>query len=339
MSQLPDNSAQSRDEQAAGWCLALAEAELPPPVRAAFDRWIADPDNERAFAEAAAAWQLIDLAAGTPDLVGMRRAALRDFALASGPWYRRVPAWAGAIAAVLLVAILSVAILYRPVQVYQTGIGERRIAMLDDGSKLSLDADTEVDVRLSRGRRDLTLLRGRAKFDVAHDPLRPFAVAAGDKIVVATGTSFSVEMLDRKVHVLLYEGHVAVLDGHDAQPVPRQNGGALRAIAADQGLSPGKELIAPFGAAATATVGPADEQRSASWESGQLSFDDEPLATAVERINRYSKDKIVIGDGAAAIRVNGVFKAGDTDAFVEGVAAIGSLKAARDAGKITLIKE
>lgn len=332
-------SPQSPDEQAARWCLAFAEGDLSPSARAAFDRWIADPINEQAFAEAAAVWNLVDVAATTPELVIMRRAALSDFARATAPWHRRIPAWAGAIAAMLLVAIVSTAIFYRPVEIYRTGIGERRIAMLADGSKLSLDADTEVDVRLSRGRRDLTLVRGRAKFDVAHDPLRPFAVAAGDKIVVATGTSFSVEMLDRKVHVLLYEGHVAVLDGHDARPVPRQGGDAVRRTAADQGLVPGKELIAPFGPAATATIAPADEQRSASWEGGQLSFDDEPLASAVERVNRYAREKIAIDDRAAAIRVNGVFKAGDTDAFVEGVSAVGSLRASRDGERILLRKE
>src|SRR3546814_17339617 len=47
-------------------------------------------------------------------------------------------------------------------------------------------------------------------------PLRPFSVAAAGKIVVATGTEFSVELLGRETRVILYEGHVAVLNGSAA---------------------------------------------------------------------------------------------------------------------------
>src|SRR3546814_18739257 len=82
---------------------------------------------------------------------------------------------------------------------YQTEVGERRVALLDDQSRLSLDADSLVEVDMSDRQRELTLVRGRAKFDVAKDPLRTFTVVAGDKMVVATGTSFSVEMVGKAV--------------------------------------------------------------------------------------------------------------------------------------------
>src|SRR3546814_14684556 len=65
------------------------------------------------------------------------------------------------------------------------------------------------------------------------DPLRPFSVAAAGKIVVATGTEFSVELLGRETRVILYEGHVAVLNGSaatrdtlklfDEKPAPRSD--------------------------------------------------------------------------------------------------------------------
>src|SRR3546814_12464145 len=62
---------------------------------------------------------------------------------------------------------------------------------------------------------------------------RPFSVAAAGKIVVATGTEFSVELLGRETRVILYEGHVAVLNGSaatrdtlklfDKKPAPRSD--------------------------------------------------------------------------------------------------------------------
>ena len=55
-------------------------------------------------------------------------------------------------------------------------------------AKISLDSDTLIEVAYSDERRSLTLLSGRAKFDVAKDPRRPFTVRAHGRLVVATGT-------------------------------------------------------------------------------------------------------------------------------------------------------
>src|SRR3546814_1402664 len=89
---------------------------------------------------------------------------------------------------------------------YATEIGERQLAVLEDGSQVSLDAATKVNVRMKEAGRQVELLAGRAKFDVAKDPQRPFTVAAGDKLVVAVGTSFSVALIDGQVRVILYAG-------------------------------------------------------------------------------------------------------------------------------------
>jgi len=329
-----------RDEQAAYWCLSLAEGALLPDDRAAFDLWLAEPDNARAFTEAADIWDAVDDVSNRPELIHLRSAALEAFRRANRrQWTRRLGrGWirSGAVAASLVIAALIAILFYTPTHVYRTGVGERQVAMLEDGSKLSLDADTEVHVRMERARRQLDLVRGRAKFDVAKDPLRPFSVMAGDKIVVATGTAFTVEMLERQVHVLLYEGHVAVLDRDSHAPVTRTGSRPGSEAAADQMLLPGRELVVPLGAA-SGTVLAADVPQSLGWEAGQLIFDDEPLTSAVARVNRYSQVKLVVGDpGAAATRVNGVFTAGDTDAFIEAVTALAPVRAVRGDGDIIL---
>jgi transmembrane sensor len=328
-----------RDEQAGYWCLSLAEGPLTPADQAAFDRWLAEPDNAQAFADASDVWDAIDDISNRPELIHLRGAALETFRRANRQRWTRPAAprwaWSGAVATCLVVAALAAILLHVPTQIYRTGIGERQLAMLEDGSKLSLDADTEVDVRMARGRRELVLVRGRAKFDVAKDPLRPFSVTAGDKMVVATGTAFTVEMLDRHVHVLLYEGHVAVLDRDSRTPIIRAEPRHGNKAAADQMLVPGRELVMPLGAGG-GTLETADVPQSLSWETGQLIFDDEPLASAVARVNRYSKEKVRVGDaGAAAAHVSGVFTAGDTDAFVEAVTALAPVRAARGDGEIT----
>ncbi|MDG2535361.1 FecR domain-containing protein [Sphingomonas sp. HITSZ_GF] len=333
-----DTSSSDRDEQAALWCQALAEGALAPASQASFDRWIADPENARAFDEATQVWNAMEEVSNLPELIQLRRAALDSFGRASRDrWPRRIAPrwyWFGAVAACLVMTLmLSLVLLQDPAQAYQTGLGERRVAMLEDGSKLSLDADTRLDVRMHKDRRELTLTQGRAKFDVAKDPLRPFSVTVGDKIVVATGTSFSVEILDGQVHVLLYEGRVVVLDRASHKPVPQRMAGIT---APDDQLLPGRELVVAAGAASQALVEEADLPQSLSWETGQLNFDDEPLSTAVLRMNRYSATKLAVGDAAAAsARVNGVFTAGDVDAFIEAVTALAPVRAVPSDGIVT----
>src|SRR3546814_15503788 len=125
------------------------------------------------------------------------------------------------------------------------------------------------------------------------DPLRPFSVAAAGKIVVATGTEFSVELLGRETRVILYEGHVAVLNGSaatrdtlklfDEKPAPRSDYPML---------DPGNELIVHHAAtpriddrATMAIERPASLDPSTDWESGQLVFDNEPPTILAPRPN------------------------------------------------------
>jgi transmembrane sensor len=57
-----------------------------------------------------------------------------------------------------------------------------------------------------------------------------------------------------------------------------------------------------------------------SWRQGKLIFDDEPLVSALARMQRYSRLEVTLGDPALAdIRVSGVFNAGDMSAFVGAV--------------------
>lgn len=336
-----DFAPQGRDEQAAEWCMRLAEAPLAADEHQAFDAWMLTPANARAFEEAVVVWQGAEVVAEKPELLHIRVEALESYRRAnkrrwslpvSGRWY----GVAGVAGAILLVVMTSYMMLRNPMQIYETSIDERRVVMLDDGSRLSLDAATSVHVRLRDDRRELRLTRGRAKFDVAKSPLRPFSVLAGDKLVVATGTSFSVELLRRQVRVMLYEGHVSVLEQPSSAAKPRPVRLMSSGVPADQALTPGRELVAPI-ATPIGSVVANDMSRSLSWEAGQLSFENEPLSTAVERVNRYRRQKLVIADQATAnLHVNGVFTAGDDDAFIEGVAALYPVQIVRANGQVTL---
>ncbi|WP_226468805.1 FecR family protein [Luteimonas panaciterrae] len=316
-------------ERASAWCLRLAEGELSANEQADLQAWLdADPQHHDLLTAAQRAWRITGEQPTHPRMQALRRAALED-AHASRRARRRTAMLATA--ACCLLAVGLVWWWWMP-RVYQTGIGERTSVTLADGSTLLLDAATRVEVRIRAQRRDLRLEYGRATFAVAKDPSRPFSVSAGDSTVIATGTRFSVERLPRQLRVVLYEGRVEVAD----------NGVAASGIAHtdanhNRTLTPGQELIASSDATRDTRIARVDTGNARAWERGLLVFRDESLDLAVARVNRYSRQTLRIGDTAASrIRISGVFKAGDTPAFVAGVTSAFPLRANRGDDAIVL---
>lgn len=338
----PDIRSDEAREPAVAWCLQVANGPLTADEQAAFQAWLReDPRHQVRFDEAVAIWQAAEDQAFSADMIGLRAQALDSLRQANRRRWRRGPgvrAFA-AMAAAVVVVCAGVWLHWAP-DVYATGIGERQVVALEDGSKVSLDADTEVRVRYVGDRRELWLERGRASFTVAHDPLRPFSVEAAGKTVVATGTRFSVERLGREVRVVLFEGRVVVLEDrpdHNGAPTPVRIAGT--APAAEQGLRPGGELVIATETGAASLV-EADMGRSLAWEGGELVFADEPLARAIARVNRYADQPVTVGDAAAGqVRISGVFNAGDVPAFVEGVTAAFPVEARTTATGVVLSHE
>lgn len=318
------------DEQAAEWCLRLSEGPLDETEQVAFDQWIDREGNDAAFQDQLRLWDLVELARHTPEMSCLRAQSVATHpAGARRAWFAQVrPYWrqvgALATAAMLAMAVWTGFRSYASDN-YATAVGEHKVATLDDGSRLTLDARSSVTVRMADERRELSLERGRAKFDVAYDPLRPFVVTVGDRKVIATGTAFSVERIGVQVRVILYEGHVAIV-APGVEGVPSQ----LR--------TPGYALTLPPPGYASASKETVDIARSLNWEQGQLDFQGETLAAAAERINRYAKIPIEIAPDARDIQVTGVFSAGQTDAFVEGVSHVHGLHVRREAGQIVLAR-
>ena len=308
-------------EEAAFWCFRLADGGMSDAEQKAFDGWLSRSDGcRRAFDATVRAWHGVDEIRMQPGLLALRSAALADFGAANRRrWSPRVRLLQPllALAASLLLALLGYGVYSQAAYTtYLTRTGERRLVLLDDGSRLSLDADTSVKVHYTRARRELQLLYGRAKFDVARNSLRPFTVTAGSRIVVATGTEFSVELLTRQLHVILYEGRVNVVTP------PGADGGGRPRPASETPLQPGRELVANLDTNRI-RVQPSGQDDSLSWEAGFLTFANEPLHSAVERINRYTASKFAVADAdTARLLVSGVYPTANPDAFAEGVTGV-----------------
>jgi transmembrane sensor len=115
----------------------------------------------------------------------------------------------GLAASLLVGAVVASLWLFSPGgSAYRTAVGGLEAVPLRDGSKVTLNTDTDVRIELSPSERRVDLRRGEAFFDVAHDATRPFVVRAGDKRVVAVGTKFSVRRDGNEMWVVVTEGMV-----------------------------------------------------------------------------------------------------------------------------------
>ena len=347
-----------RAERAADWAAQLADGPVTPARQAAFEAWLnEDPVNGETLEEIIGAWRAVEHYATAEPMMALREQALASARRSAQsrarqspfrwlPW-RAVAAAAAAIAAVVIGATGWT--LAQPVT-YATGLDERRVVALADGSHLSLDADSEVQVRYTSNERRLWLKRGRAQFEVAKNPLRPFSVQASNDVVVATGTAFSVELVDKQVRVVLYEGHVALLQRDPDGPKPILT---TQGAHAERLLVPGREIILSADAVHVSTdgrptqplrssvagVASTDPVRSLAWKEGQLAFQDEPLSVVAERMNRYTDTPLRVTDPeTAGTRISGVFRAGDTEALIEGLSANFTIQSRNDGRSIILFK-
>lgn len=323
-------------EIAARWFLRLADDDASDKDKRAFEKWMAaDERNRRDFYSVAETWGAMDglIAEHRHEMQAMVMRDTRDAMHERQKGMQRRGLLAASLAAFAVTAIGGGTWFARQPSSYSTGLGERRAIRLADGSTISLDANTSVRVRLSEDERKLWLDAGRARFNVAHDPLRPFSVTAGDRVVVATGTSFSIEHLSDQVRILLYEGSVTILN----KGAPAAASSIRSPTTATRNIKAGQELILAKGDnLAKAPTETPDLTLSSSWESGLLSFDATPLTAAVERMNRYSDRKIIVAPSAANLRVSGVFKSDDNQGFIEGVTVVLPVTAREEGNTIVL---
>ncbi|ESQ79226.1 FecR domain-containing protein [Asticcacaulis sp. YBE204] len=328
---------------AAHWYALLATGPLSAAEQYELQAWLAqNPDHADALKEATRIWDSFEVETLPTEFDVQRSAALSRLAASKRKNARQrtrrfwIPS---AIAACLVLAVGmggTVAFLKarEPVR-YATAAGESRVVVLNDGSRVTLDADTAIKVQFRSNIRQVWLTKGRANFEVAGNPVRPFTVDATERTVVATGTEFTVEKMSAELRVVLYEGHVAIMA---KKMLPNGPGSSVTGAESytEATLEPGSTYVYSTIAKAT-RIAPLKKSDDLDWQKGILAFDKEPLPLAIERANRYSKDKIVLKDVKQKdIKVSGVFKAGDQAAFVDGVATFNGLKSRESKGGYTL---
>lgn len=185
---------------------------------------------------------------------------------------------------------------------YATGIGEQKTIVLSDGSSVQMNARSALSVKFDRMQRLISLFEGQATFTVAHDPARPFLVAAADGQTKATGTVFDVDMRPQEVAVTVLEGAVSVttnaVEDHPVSASLNQ-----RVLYTDDGMIlPAEEV---------------DADIETAWRRGKLVFNNRRLAEVVAEVERYRRGKIVlVGSSLQQLFVTGLFDLTDPESVL-----------------------
>lgn len=288
-------------KEATTWFVALQSEQCDAGRRQRFDQWLnEDPENCQAYRDVEQLWGSMDTLkiCQPPELKAARSA--------------KPAAWRNG--KTVIPVLLASALIggwwqdyTAPVELYQTGIGQRKTLELADGSRLKLNTASRAQVRISWCRRDVNLQQGEALFTVAHQLWRPFTVQAGNVAIDDIGTVFNVRHTAGTVAVSVLEGEVSLRNNR------HRFGESLKAGFSRQSRLDGRWLPAE----------PANIDQTTAWTQGKLLFNHMPLAAVVAEMERYHPVHFVFADASLSKQtLSGSFDATDLKPFLQALERI-----------------
>ncbi|BFM17015.1 pyoverdine signaling pathway anti-sigma factor FpvR [Maricurvus nonylphenolicus] len=333
-------------QEACAWLVRLDQRDLSEQETQEFQAWVTRSDFHRDYLlKAAANWdsmaileelaEMFPISDNKSELKGFY-ASICSVLTAFGERVRMTMFASGAVAVSVLLALVLLnstaleGLLYsKPVQRnFVTAVGERANFVLEDGTSVTLNTNSRVNVEYTRSRRVVKLLRGEINVDVAKEPQRPFLVYAGKGMVWAVGTAFNVRSEAERVEVTVTEGTVKVyadVSSKDSEPRLSVDAEVQFNNLHESNV---REAILDAGYVAQYSnvieshtfVEPEDLNRKLAWREGNLIFKGETLEEALKEFSRYTDQKFVIVDASISqIRIGGYFKTDDIDALLGGL--------------------
>lgn len=281
-------------ERAVDWIVLLTSGQATDQDRQRFEHWLAShPEHARAWAEVDGIMRqpLARLRGAADAAPGPARAARAALLQGSGLDRRRVLKLAMLFSGVSAGALIADR--YIPLAglsaTYSTRTGERQTYALEDGSMLTLNARSAVDVRYDDLRRTVVLRQGGLYAEARSDS-RPFVVQTRHGAVSGGESHLAVSQFDTYAVASALENMLTLHPEHGAPMALPQ--AATAAFDRDRAWQ-------------------RDDAAQASWRSGILSVRDARLAEVIEQLRAYQPGVIRLSPQAGALRVFGVFRLDD----------------------------
>ncbi|MGB6103870.1 MAG: FecR domain-containing protein [Pusillimonas sp.] len=192
---------------------------------------------------------------------------------------------------------------------YSTARGERQDLTLPDGTLLSLNTASAIDLQFTEYERRVLVRAGEVLITTAADRApspRPFIVQTSEGSVRALGTQFLVRRLE---HTSPVQIAVQVFDGV-VEIMPDSGTGPLRLDAGRQARFTRYEVQAPVDA----------DPQAASWHRGLLVAERLRLEDFLAEVGRHRPGVLRCDPAVANLIVSGVYPLQDTDAILTSLA-------------------
>lgn len=275
-------------QQAADWLIRFSEheeGEAPDAaLKAAWRQWCdQDERHERVYRQMHQLWTSATL---TPAATQRKSRPQRFLSIA------------------LLAGLLGVVASQLPYGYWmadqRTATGEVRRLTLDDGSVLTLNTHSAVNLHFDARQRTVELVSGEAYAQVAKDPAgRPFVIRSAQASAQALGTRYSVRELGDSTRVHVEESRVQV--------TAQDNPTVSVALGAGQQVSLNQRQLL-----SAVQNGVAEE----GWLHNQLIFENAALSDVISELERYHRGVIYLDprdrEQLAALRFTGVLPLDDT---------------------------
>ncbi len=305
-------------EAAISWFLRMQQIDIEHPDRSKFDAWLmADASHQQAYQQVSDVWEGFDSVEQLKSLdAAMQQKQFQQSISAKQTRARHIKQTLTGLLSVALITFVSL-FGYRTWQaqpVMQTiaiaEIGQIKAQTLEDGTKLNINANSEVEVTYYRDKRLVKLKRGEVIFEVARDENRPFVIDSGFGRVTVLGTRFAVNRLQKRIRVSVDHGRVQL-------ETVNENGGAQQSNSLINTLILNDGEVAEIMQNQTPKRTTQSANDAFSFAKGAISFDKAGLAEIAETLSRYRKPAVTLQSSLVDdSEITAVIKVQDIEKFI-----------------------
>lgn len=310
-----NNQHSKLNQTAARWFIRMQGVPLDSPERSQFERWLMQSESHQAeYVSISETWDGID---SLDDLKIMAANQQANKFLNQNKRSKKIKSTM-ALLSICFVVIFTGLFGHNQYQEWLTkptmkiasesASAQILTQRLEDGSEITLNANSKVQVTYYRKQRHVALLQGEAIFNVTKDTERPFVVDAGNARVKVLGTRFSVNKLSRLVRVSVDHGSVQV-----------------------QSVNPERTIILRNGEVAEVQNGKAVLRKNANaadylqFATGAVVFNHADIFEIVDVLSRY-RQKEMLAKGNSQEKISAVFNVKDLETFIDTLPKIANVE-------------
>ncbi|SOF01359.1 FecR family protein [Burkholderia sp. OK233] len=187
----------------------------------------------------------------------------------------------------------------------RTALGERRTMTLADGTRLTLNTDSAVDIRFSNSERRVGLIKGEIMIVTGHSDRerRPFIVETAQGSLQPLGTRFAVRQQSALCRLDVFEGAVRISPFDAPGLAPVVHAGQRARFTRDD-----VSALEPI------------SENDAAWTDGLIVASGMRLGDFVNELDRYRAGHLGCDPSIAGLRLSGTYPLADTDRVLDTLA-------------------